>query len=573
LAGTPVPKVATTVENTPVPDQTALIAGVVVDGATGRPIPGALVNVNANRIPGVFTDAIGRFVFPAIPAATYDLTATKAGYATADSPRSNYRVQAADSRRLLNIRIKLWRLASVSGAVTDERGDPIVRAEVFAFRWIANGDAATPTRVGVARTDDRGMYRIFELPPADYIIGAAQKDLPSIGDITALSAATTAVVASRSQMPSTPAAAELMVGPASVFPPRFYPASQSFRDATTLRLAPGDDRTGIDIVLASRRVVPVSGVVSLNADRLTLRAEDFRLTPVVDGEPVTGLATYVLDDLLEATGAFTFKAVPYGTYLLTAANIANVEIKPTGRRRVDIADQLPYWASLPVTVGGDGIAGLQLVMRPGVRVGGFLNFVGAPRPTAELLENFRLVFWPLTDRAQMGGARLEADASFSVRGMVPGAYTTDFQGDATGLHVKSFVAGGVDVTDLPFVVGTEPVGDVQITLVGAADYASILGNVRQSAGAPEDISVFLFPADRRLWSDPRAAGRRFKAIAATESGAFAISDLVPGEYLIAASAEPVTSNWRSTARLDAMSRMADRIVLSPGEKRAITLVR
>ncbi len=570
LAATPVPQNAKTVENTPVP--TALIAGVVVDGATGRPIPGALVNVNANRIPGVLADPLGRFIFPAIPAGVYVLTAAKGGYAAAEGPAPDYRVTAADGQRVLDVRMKLWRLASISGTVTDERGDPVVRAQVYAFRWLANGDASTPTRTASVFTDDRGLYRLFQLPPADYVVAAGRKDLPSIGEIATLSASTSAVVAPRSQAQTAPTPVELMDASATVLPPRFHPDAPSFRDATTLRLSPGDERTGIDIMLAPRRVVPVSGVIGGEVERLTLRADDFHLTPIVDGEPVPGLASYVLESF-QPQGGFTFKAVPHGNYLLTATSIANVETAPTGRRRVDAADQLPYWASLPVTVAGDGVAGLQLVIRPGVRVSGQTTFVGVTPPAAAAMESFRLTFWPLTGLGQLGAARVAADGSFSAVGLVPGGYTAEIQSDASLLHVKTFVAGGVDVTDLPFVVGSEPIGNVQVTLAGAGDYASITGSVRQLPGAQDDVAVFLFPADRRFWSDPRAAGRRFKSTVAKANGAFEFSSLMPGEYLVVASTDPVTSNWRSTARLDALSRLAERIVLMSGEARVITVAR
>jgi hypothetical protein len=91
----------------------------------------------------------------------------------------------------VDVRIKLWRLASVNGRVTDDRGDPVVRAEVVALRWLSTGDSSAPSRVAFARTDDRGVYRLFDLPAGDYLIGAGRKDLPTIGDIVALSAPTT----------------------------------------------------------------------------------------------------------------------------------------------------------------------------------------------------------------------------------------------------------------------------------------------------------------------------------------------------------------------------------------------
>jgi len=563
LAGTPVPKVAKTVENTPVPAQagTALIAGVVVDGATGRPIPGALVSLNSRELPNVFADALGRFVFPGVRPGSYEPGASKPGYAVSESDGRRGRIAVSDGQRSVDVRIKLWRLASVNGRVTDDRGDPVVRAEVVALRWLSTGDSSAPSRVAFARTDDRGVYRLFDLPPGDYLIGAGRKDLPTIGDIVALSAPTTAVVAPRSSKSVAPLSRDQADSAVSVFPPRFYASAQTYRDAMTVALAPGDDRLGIDIALVARPVVRVSGSIITDGAPVKLSANEFVLTPVIDGKLSFGLASYVLETL-EPNGGFAFDAVPHGTYQL---NVLSADA-------AELADRLPYWATLPVTVTGDGVDGLQLVLRPGLRLSGSLSFVPGARPASEaIVGSLGLTFWPIDTPATLGGARIEADGSFAVR-VVPGRYWVDIQSAANGLHVKSLTVSGIDLTDLPVDVGNEPLQGMQVTVAGLADYAAIKGTVRQMAGSQDDSSVLLFPADRRLWPEPRAASRRFRVAETGASGAFAFAEIVPGEYLLAATDSP-PGNWRTVSRLDALARGATRIFVLPGESRVVAVTR
>ncbi len=61
----------------------ATLAGIVVEADTNLPLPGAnVVLVGTTR--GIATDQDGRFVFAALPAASYTLRVTYLGYATAE---------------------------------------------------------------------------------------------------------------------------------------------------------------------------------------------------------------------------------------------------------------------------------------------------------------------------------------------------------------------------------------------------------------------------------------------------------------------------------------------------------
>ena len=68
-------------------DTTGTISGVIVDTATGAPIPGATVSVNGPcEKRSVITDETGHFTILAITPDTYTLTVEKIGYQTTAFP-------------------------------------------------------------------------------------------------------------------------------------------------------------------------------------------------------------------------------------------------------------------------------------------------------------------------------------------------------------------------------------------------------------------------------------------------------------------------------------------------------
>jgi hypothetical protein len=189
------------------PRQTSVILGRVVDGDTGRPVGGAVVMASvavegaspeAQREaalvevglvappPGgagppaierrfVMSDAEGRFVMRDVPAGSYPLTAQMPGYLSAS--HGQYRPQGpseplrvAADKPVVDVTIRMWRYASISGIVLDESGEPAVDVGVRALRVTVAGGRRRLSPSIQAMTDDRGVYRIANLPPAEYVL-------------------------------------------------------------------------------------------------------------------------------------------------------------------------------------------------------------------------------------------------------------------------------------------------------------------------------------------------------------------------------------------------------------------
>src|SRR5262245_29421312 len=201
------------------PAQTAVsitLHGRVVADDTGDPIANARVAAPAGAIgtPVVLTDDEGRFALT-VSSELANVVVSKPGFGRREIAR------AALSQRT---DIRLQRGAVISGRVVDELGDPVQSARVGVH---APADADTRPALVVVETDDRGEYRLASLAAGTYVVSAS-----SFGPMRTERIGPTA-------MTSSPLLLRI-----------FYPDTQTAADAQQLRLEPGDERSGVDFVIA-----------------------------------------------------------------------------------------------------------------------------------------------------------------------------------------------------------------------------------------------------------------------------------------------------------------------------------
>jgi hypothetical protein len=222
------------------------------------------------------------------------------------------------------------------------------------------------------------------------------------------------------------------------------------------------------------------------------------------------------------------------------------------------------------------VSGLVVSLSQGMNVSGRVQFVGnAPQPTEQLLTRSSLTLQPLSVTAGAivaASGPVTASGAFRVVGAVPGKYNPSFTGVPGYTSLKSVMLSGADVTDLPIEVGTKDIGELVLTYTDTP-LGSLTVNVPTQQGRrADDDHVLVFPVDRKYWSEPVAARRRLRPQQLSTKGTALIADLPAGEYFVAVETGIVVLDFQD-ARLDALSRRAQRITISDGEKRTIEVRR
>ena len=108
-------------------------------------------------------------------------------------------------------------------------------------------------------------------------------------------------------------------------------------------------------------------------------------------------------------------------------------------------------------------------------------------------------------------------------------------------------------------------------LVLSNQSARVLGRVIENTEAPATPTVILFSTDEREW---RAGSPYLRMTRPVDQRAFAFNTVPPGEYYIAAVADPaivLLEDDEMTTVLDALARVAKRIKLTVGDQQRLEL--
>jgi protocatechuate 3,4-dioxygenase beta subunit len=155
---------------------TSSIEGTVVNDATGEPVKKAQVRLFgavSEKQPVAMTDASGSFAFHKLPAGTYVVNAMHDGF---DQNRAlllgdaQRQVTLTDDQAKNGLELRLPPTGAISGRITDENGDPAPNCTVGALDASTLDGFPGQRQGGQAQTDDRGEYRISNLPAGRYIV-------------------------------------------------------------------------------------------------------------------------------------------------------------------------------------------------------------------------------------------------------------------------------------------------------------------------------------------------------------------------------------------------------------------
>jgi uncharacterized protein (DUF2141 family) len=543
----------------PVAIGSATLSGTVVsDDAEARPVRHARVTCSAPELTGgltAITDDRGGFTCARLPAGRYTVRVSRDGwvptvYGAKRALRPGTPVPVGAGQHVTVV-IRLMRGAVITGALIDESGQPAIGASVVALRsMMQNGerhlvDAGTPST-----TDDRGVYRIYGLPPGDYIVRAAPSSASLLQDVQATTDLD--VRHARAAAANSPVPPDRRVA----FAPTYFPGTPSSLQASPIPLRPSEERSEVDFALQLVATARVDGTVTMPDGSPASASTQITLMPSGQARladaPLEGLKT----TRAGSDGTFAFAGVPPGTYTVLAR----------------AATPGVVWGSTEIGVDGERISGLVLPLQPGLTIAGQVRVDGSGGSPPFDVTTIKIAAEPVQSIGDVALApaptAVDRSGRFVVNGVTPGQYrltaTIPAAGRSRGWMVRSAIANGLDTLDVPLTIAPGAnVSDAVLTLTDRS--AEIAGVLQDTAGRPaSDYTIVVFSADPALWL-PRA--RRIQATRPAADGAFAFRTLPAGDYLVGVVDDVESGEWFDPAFLQRLAPAAIHLTLADGERK------
>ena len=398
----------------------------------------------------------------------------------------------------------------------------MVHVELFENETSAFADYVLPCATGIDKgdigrsTDDRGEFRVFGVPPGDYLI-IARFDLMDFG--------------SRDRVR---------------YVPTYYPGTPVASEAQRVTVGPGQEVSGIVIGLARATTATVRGVIRSSGHAL-LGPFTFVTEREIGGARAEGqMATAIA----ASDGSFAIAGLLPGTYLVEARSPSE-------------------FASMEVVVSGSDVTGVNLMLSAGVTARGRIRF-DTGNPPRELHPS-QVFIMPILLDHQMGGMDMGGDRpvtrddwSFELhtlrgRGFIRAGTLSDWQ-------MKRVRREGVDVTDTPLDFATD-VDELEIELTQQVTIVS--GGVSDDRGGVVlDATVIAFADDPGKWG-PHS--RFVESARPDQQGRFTIRGLPPGKYVAIAVGYLEPGQERDPDVLEGWRQRGTLFMLSEGETHPLDL--
>jgi hypothetical protein len=494
----------------------------------------------------VVTDREGVFSFKNLAPGRYQIRAQREGYFGTLLPGAvgigaptivNTTATVNAGQPTLPVSITMLRGAIVSGRVRDPNGQPLSTAQVGAYQITYQNGRKTLQQVNSKQTDDRGEYRLYWLPPGDYVIGTVPRRLAA--------AAPT---------------------PQDAYARTFFPNAVDARQSQILHVAEGAEINGTDILIRPDATGRISGKVLTSfvgpngQPSIASIFYLFALDPTALAD--TNLPTFPNASSNRASGQFELRGILPGPYELMSNVPDGNGRQAWGRTRVnvngdanDVALSIQPGVEVRIRMTVDGaLPAFTMQNQPAggrggtsVSVNGVVTTTAGPQaPTGQVpmatnrvqlrSSEFGGTFAPFESMANQDVAFDPASGTFTFKSVLPGKYAINVLSLPLNGYVADVRGAGASVMDAGVDISSQT-GEVEVVL--KTDGKRIEGVVRDASqkGA----------AAARVALVPSAPSRRqniqlYKTANTDNAGKFAISGVAPGDYkLFAWEAVPNTA--------------------------------
>jgi hypothetical protein len=515
---------------------TATIRGRVTAAATGEPLHRvrvAIVTATPNP-PSSVTDTRGEFEITGVPAGSYSLTASRAGYLTIQygqraprEPGRTIQIKAGDVVEGVNI--ALPRGAVLAGTVFDDTGDvyPSVRVEAVEFRYVRG--TRVLVQAAVATTNDIGQYRISGLAPGTYFLRASSADTWEGDDGQG----------------------------AFVYANTYFPGVTGHDQAQLFTIAVGQETQNLNFAMRPGRPATVTGVMH-NAN----------------GEPIP-LQTISLERINRGVGGALVSSGGPGGATMRAGKDGTFEFRrvPPGEYTVHTGGSTDRVSETVVVSDGDVKSIVLAARKPSALSGTMVSDDGTPLPFA--VSQVRVQPVPTDPEALFATwdapreIAVGRDATFRFAD-ISGSYLFRLVGLPEDWTLTGVALGGRNFVDTPLELQPGVTETKGLQIVVSKTAAKVTGDVltRDRAPAP-DSTVIIFAQERGRWT---VASRFVRATRPDHTGRFTVAGLPPGIYRAAAREFVPEGQWEDPDFLQGLLASAIRFELVEGSSETITLV-
>lgn len=456
--------------------------------------PSERTGPNQTTVARATTDYEGHYRMIGVPAGHYTVsvfTPTMIGPSDGFYGRSGKFVTIAEGEIVEKIDFSLVRGGVITGRVTDTDGSPVI-AERVQLNPLDSKDrrlSFSNFNPYMYETDDRGIYRIYGIPPGRYTVSVGQ----AAGE----------------------GSVRIGMGGRGYYARTFYPNVADQSMATVVEVSEGSEATNIDITLGrkSKSFVAAGRVVDEN------------------GQPIAGIRVaygallqnnqmgdYGPGTMSDAQGRFRLEGLLPGRYMAFVFNDGKSD---------------SYSNPAPFQIAEGDISGLELKMHRGSSISGVVVIEGVTGKDA-LTKLQRLSINAFPQRRDSGPlyasrAVISPDGSFRINGLAPETVGISISGypPPKGLRLLRVERDGIEQSGGIELKAGEDVTGVRVVIEYGT--GSIRGQIKVEGGSlPEGSRLF-------IWT--RRAGSRtpnnMQPAQVDARGSFLVEGLATGDYDLA----------------------------------------
>ena len=446
---------------------------------------------------------------------------------------------------LSDVQIELFRAGVITGSVDRRsqraRGRRARGRDPSLFHRASNGSTRKPA--ARSRTIE-GVYRIYGLPPGEYLVMTPTTQMNVEIPEPRLSAAGIPNMNARDV----------------AYPTLFYAASRYSELSLPVQLTSGEVRYAVNFQWTPVPARSVSGVLIGNTDAVA--DQIVRLVPLEERGISLGHEVAATTSAID--GTFRFERVPAGEYRIEAGGAFGAP------RLVDIAAESNspapsvYWGDMPVTVIDEDVSRLAIEMQAGRRASGVID---APAAAGTQSDRISIVIVPARPGLSRATAPVVANGRFFTAPLIPGLYDIRVAGLPAGWYLKDITVDGFTALDFPAELGV--FDDTEI-VVSITDRPTVIeGAVRNSNNVlSSGATVVIMPVSS---PDSGWNPNRSRVTRASMNGLFAVAGLPPGEYLVVAFDDAAGEGLQDERILRQLHTLATRVSLRDGESRSLQM--